>query len=89
MQITTRKVNKSDVDVLQNIQRHLKTKGLKLSQQELLGRIIRYISENELEFIKNLDKKRSSDNDELLNKWLDEPKDGEESDAVKEHDGVI
>ena len=89
MQITTRKVNKSDVDVLQNIQRHLKTKGLKLSQQELLGRIIRYISENEVEFIKNLDKKRSSDSNELLNKWLDEPREGEESDAVKEHDGVI
>jgi hypothetical protein len=89
MQITTRKVNKSDVDVLQNIQRHLKRKGLKLSQQELLGQIIRYISENELEFIKNIDNKQSTDNNELLKKWLEKPIDGEESDAVKEHDGVI
>ena len=89
MQITTRKVNKADVDVLQNIQRHLKTKGLKLSQQELLGKIIRYISENELEFIDNIDKKRSTNNNELLNKWLEKPIDGKESDAVKEHDGVI
>lgn len=89
MQLTTRKVSKYDVDILQNIQRHLKTKGLKMSQQELLGKIIKYISENELEFIENIDKKRSTNNNELLEKWLEKPRDGEKSDAVKEHNGVI
>ncbi len=89
MQITTRKMSKSDVDILQNIQRHLKTKGLKLSQLELLGIIVRYVSENELEFIEDLDNKRSTGNDELLKKWLEKPVDGDESDAVAEHDEVI
>lgn len=89
MQLTTRKVSKYDVDILQNIQRHLKTKGLKMSQQELLGKIIKYISENELEFIENIDKKRSTNNNELLEKWLEKPRDGEKSDAVKEHNGAI
>jgi hypothetical protein len=81
-------MTKTDVENLQNIQRHLKRKGFKLSQQKLLGRIVEYISENELDFIENIKEKRKSKDKDILDDWLDKQVEGEPSDAVSEHDEV-
>ena len=88
LNVTTRKMTKIDVEILQNIQRHLKKKGLNLSQQELLGKIVEYISENELDFIENLKEKRTGNDEDILDDWLDKQINGKPSDVVLEHDGV-
>ena len=88
LNITTRKMTKTDVENLQNIQRHLKKKGLNLSQQRLLGRIVEYISENELDFIENMEKKRTGKDEDILDDWLNKQVEGEPSDVVLEHDEV-
>ena len=84
LNVTTRKMTKTDVENLQNIQRHLRKKGLNLSQQKLLGRI----SENELDFIENMKKKKSGKDEDILEEWLDKQVDGKPSDVVLEHDEV-
>ena len=81
-------MTKTDVENLQNIQRHLKRKGFSISQQKLLGRIVEYISENELDFIENIKEKKKSKDKDILDDWLDEQVEGEISDAVSEHDEV-
>ena len=81
-------MTKTDVENLQNIQRHLRKKGLNLSQQKLLGRIVEYISENELDFIENMKKKKTGKDDDILEEWLDKQVVGEPSDVVLEHDEV-
>ena len=88
LNVTTRKMTKIDVEILQNIQRHLKKKGLNLSQQELLGKIVEYISENELDFIENLKEKRTGNDEDILDDWLDKQINGKPSDVVLEHDEV-
>jgi len=81
-------MTKSDVENLQNIQRHLKRKGFKLSQQKLLGRIVEFIAEHELDFIENIKEKKKSKDKDILDDWLDEQVEGDISDAVSEHDEV-
>ena len=81
-------MTKTDVESLHNIQRHLRKRGFKLSQQKLLGRIVEYISENELDFIENIKEKRKNKDKDILDDWLDVQVDGEPSDAVAEHDEV-
>lgn len=81
-------MTKTDVESLQIIQQHLKKRGFKLSQQKLLGKIVEYISENELDFIENIKKKRKNKDKDILDDWLDVQVDGEPSNAVTEHDGV-
>ena len=81
-------MTKTDVESLQNIQRHLRKRGFKLSQQKLLGRIVEYIAENELDFIENIKDKRKNKDKDILDEWLDVQVDGEPSDAVAEHDEV-
>ena len=88
LNITTRKMTKTDVENLQNIQRHLKKKGLNLSQQRLLGRIVEYISENELDFIENVKEKKTGKDEDILDDWLDKQVEGEPTDVVLEHDEV-
>jgi hypothetical protein len=80
-------MTKADVENLQNIQRHLRKRGLHFSQQILLGKIIKYITENELDFIENIDKIKKKNEDVLVN-WLDEQVEGVLSDALSEHDEV-
>ena len=81
-------MTKTDVETLQNIQQHLKKKGLNLSQQELLGEIVEFVSENELEFIENMSEKESEKEKDILDKWLNKQMDGKPSDVVLEHDEV-
>lgn len=88
LNVTTRKMTKTDVENLQNIQRHLRKKGLNFSQQKLLGRIVEYISENELDFIENMEQKKSGKDEDILEEWLDKQVDGKPTDVVLEHDEV-
>jgi Mg2+ and Co2+ transporter CorA len=88
VEVTTRKMTRTDVENLQSIQRHLKKKGLKISQQELLGKIVDYISENELDFIENINEDNSEKDQDLLDKWLSIQVKGTKSNAVLEHDEV-
>lgn len=88
MEVTTRKMTRTDVENLQNIQRHLKKKGLKFSQQELLGKIVEYITDNELDFIENIDENNSERDVDILEKWLNTQVEGIKTNAVLEHDEV-
>ena len=81
-------MSKTDVENLQAIQRHLKRKGLNLSQQVLLGKIVDYISKNELDFIETITERKKGSDDDALDEWMDNQVDGESTDVVNEHDEV-
>ncbi len=88
LDVTTRKMTKTDVENLQNIQRHLRKNGLNLSQQILLGKIVEYISENEVDFIEKLKRKKTGKDKDILDEWLDKQVEGKLSDVILEHDEV-
>ncbi len=81
-------MTKTDVENLQNIQRHLRKNGLNLSQQILLGKIVEYISENEVDFIEKLKRKKTGKDKDILDEWLDKQVEGKLSDVILEHDEV-
>ena len=81
----TPKISEETIKRLTEIQQHLEQKGIKIPQQELLDRIMEYITRREETFLETFGEE---DDIDPLEKWLQELVPGKKSDAVKEHDLV-
>ena len=71
---------------LTKIYEYLSKKGVETSEEELLKTIFEFAAEKEDELLAVVKRKRS---EEILKRWLENPIEIEETDALKEHDLVI
>ncbi len=91
MTTTTRRVNKSELIKIKEIQNILNQKNIKLSQADISEMITDFALDNLEGFIDELNLKleRNSEDQELLDFLNNSYSGKDETDSVKEHDVII
>lgn len=90
MESTTRRISDAELKKIKEIQKHLASLNIKMSQSDVTQAMNDFVLDHFTEFIAFLSKKKSDSKNDPLSEWLSSPVSGSEfTNAVEDHDVII